>query len=71
MRVERFVPGERYRLTQDYVDVIYGLVKKGTILIYTGKNLGYAKFQLPNKNEIAVKPRLAFNIFEVVEARGN
>ncbi len=64
--VKRFRVGNRYRLLSDFNDIIYGLVKKGTILTYTGKNLGYAKFKLEGAKEIGIPPKLAFNLLEEV-----
>jgi len=61
----KFVNGKKYRLKQDYSDLIYGLVPKGTMLVFEGKNLGYAKFNWKGKS-IAIRPKQAFKIMEEV-----
>jgi hypothetical protein len=61
----KFVRNRKYRLVEDFNDVIYGLILKGTILRFDGSNLGYARFILSEKGiSIAMKPKTAFRIIE-------
>ena len=64
MKQLRFVRGRKYRLTKDFNDIIYGKIPVGTICVFECPNLGYAKFRLEDGRDIAVKPKLAFKIFE-------
>ena len=62
-KITKFQHGKKYRLLTDFNDEIYGIVPKDSVLTFLYPNLGYAKFRY-NGNNIAVHPKLAFEIFE-------
>ena len=45
-KVKAFQLSNEYILVEDFIDVFEGKIKDGTELIYTGCNLGYAKFNI-------------------------
>jgi hypothetical protein len=61
--------GKLYRLKEDFEDIIYGKISKGTVLKFDCVNLGFAKFEvnvLGQSFYIAIPPKIAFKILEKV-----
>jgi hypothetical protein len=59
--------GKLYRLKEDFEDIIYGKIPKGTVLKFDCVNLGFAKFEvkaLGQSFQIAIPPKIAFKILE-------
>jgi hypothetical protein len=61
-KVKAFIPEQKYIIIEDYKDVIVGNIKNGSELIYTGYNLGFAKFRLENNKSIGIPEKEAFKI---------
>jgi len=59
----KFSFGKKYKLIEDFNDIVFGLIKKGTVLTFVGPNLGYAKFRMGWK-DIGIKPKQAFKIMK-------
>ena len=67
--VGAFCLRNEYELVEEYIDLFKGKIKKGTKLIFSHYNLGYAKFAVKNSKVFKSIGIPSGEVFKIVKKR--